>query len=161
MALVTFLKLYLEYILSGKTQKSFVSENWKQILIFVQHGITNINNNVRTAYSAWKQDANNAELFTSFISLLSANKTGFFQYLNNIERISRRYKDVDLAECLFDSVTDKKLSTSNIEELNKLSKTCSREEFEDEFVKMESAVSKRGGKSIIALSEDDIPDIDI
>jgi len=53
------------------------------------------------------------------------------------------------------------LSTSNIEELNKLSKTCSREEFEDEFVKMESAVSKRGGKSIIALSEDDIPDIDI
>jgi len=161
MALVTFLKMYLEYILSGKTQKSFVSENWKQILIFVQHGITNINNNVRTAYSAWKQDANNAELFTSFISLLSANKTGFFQYLNNIERISRRYKDVDLAECLFDSVTDKKLSTSNIEELNKLSKTCSREEFEDEFVKMESAVSKRGGKSIIALSEDDIPDIDI
>jgi len=161
MALVTFLKLYLEYILSGKTQKSFVSENWKQILIFVQHGITNINNNVRTAYSAWKQDANNAELFTSFISLLSANKTGFFQYLNNIERISRRYKDVDLAECLFDSVTDKKLSTTNIEELNKLSKTCSREEFEDEFVKMESAVSKRGGKSIIALSEDDIPDIDI
>ena len=161
MALVTFLKLYLEYILSGKTQKSFVSENWKQILVFVQHGITNINNNVRTAYSAWKQDANNAELFTSFISLLSANKTGFFQYLNNIERISRRYKDVDLAECLFDSVTDKKLSTTNIEELNKLSKTCSREEFEDEFVKMESAVSKRGGKSIIALSEDDIPDIDI
>jgi len=161
MALVTFLKMYLEYILSGKTQKSFVSENWKQILVFVQHGITNINNNVRTAYSAWKQDANNAELFTSFVTLLSANKTGFFQYLNNIERISRRYKDVDLAECLFDSVTDKKLSTSNIEELNKLSKELSYDDFMIQRDKMVDTVVKRGGKSIISLSEDDIPDIDI